>query len=79
MSAIKPTQFTYKSYTGAMITQAFKCESCGSESCYRHKSDYGLTYFEGHFHCVGCKKEANYYTDDWQRAERKRTKQLSLF
>lgn len=75
----KPTLFNYKSYTGATIIQQFKCSECGCKSCYRHKSMYGLSFFEGHFHCMRCKKEASYATDDWTTIQQHKTVQLQLF
>jgi len=73
------TTFTFKCYTGVTETRSFKCEDCGCRSCFRHKSMYGLTFLEGHFHCVRCKKEASYATDDWERSVKQEVKQLQLF
>lgn len=73
-----PTTFMYKSYTGEMVTRTFKCEICEHDQCYRHKSMYGLTFLEGHFHCIRCKKEASYATDDWDKSVKQEAKQLQL-
>jgi hypothetical protein len=63
MAIIK--SINYESYTGDIIKVIFKCIQCGSDGVYRHKSQYGLLFLEGHYHCIGCKKEVDYTDDDF--------------
>ncbi|MCZ2223015.1 MAG: hypothetical protein LC122_05230 [Chitinophagales bacterium] len=62
---------------GVVVVEKFLCSKCGCKNCYRHKRDYHLTFFEGHFHCINCGNEASYATDDWE--VKNKEKQLKLF
>lgn len=68
----------YKDYTGEIIKQEFKCIECNNTLLYRHKRQYGLSFWEGNFVCLKCKKEINYYSDDWIKTNLS-VKQLELF
>lgn len=59
------SHITYKSYTGEFINLSFVCAQCGSTKFYRHKRDYKLTHFEGHYHCIQCNREVDYCDDDF--------------
>ncbi len=55
----------YMSYDGLPIQVLFSCADCGCNKFYRHRRDYKLTHLEGHYHCINCKKEVNYASDDF--------------
>ena len=80
--SLPPSVFKYKSSLkkDTTIFMSFYCSRCGCTSCYRHKIDYKLTFFEGAFICINCRNLANYYTDDWVSSEDiTEQRQLSLF
>lgn len=62
-----------------IVIQKFKCVNCGSKNFYRHKKDYRLTFFEGHVHCIICKREVDYADDDWLEERIGKQNQLNLF
>lgn len=73
-------QLKISSYDGKLRIMGFKCIKCGGTEFYRHKSMYGLSFWEGHFHCRNCKNEAYYATDDFYEIIREKPgQQLSLF
>lgn len=71
--------FTYNSYNGDKKNVSFICLDCGCNKAYRHKTMYGLTFLEGHFHCLKCKKEIDYASDDFIITDVKKIVQLTLF
>lgn len=71
--------FRKESYKGGKLIIKFKCCDCGCENVYRHKKHYGLSFLEGHFHCLQCKKEVDYTSDDFYTEEIKKPFQLKLF
>ena len=81
LDILKPSviKFTSSLNKGEIVTEIFKCTECGFHSCYRPKKQYQHTFFEGHFYCIKCKKEANYASDDWTRLETPKFEQLQLF
>lgn len=78
MSAYKPSFFKYLSYTGNFVEIHYQCSDCFSATVYRHKSMYKLTFLEGHFHCIGCKKEVDYTSEDFISKEQKKAIQLTM-
>ena len=70
---------TYRNYTGVKIKIEFHCLTCKSTIVFRHKKQYSHSFWEGYFICRGCKKEVNYYSDDWNKTEIHEPNQLSLF
>lgn len=56
---------TFRSYDGSKVKAEFKCLDCSCQILYRHKIDYKLSFWEGSLVCRNCKKEVNYYSDDW--------------
>lgn len=77
MSIVKPFFDTYKSYDGSIRQVRFQCTSCNSDKCFRPKYHYNLTFFEGSFKCLGCKKEVSY--SDYDFISRDINKQYELF
>jgi hypothetical protein len=69
MTKVKPFLLNYKSYDGSTRQVTFQCQTCKSDKCYRAKRDYHLTFFEGSFRCLNCKKEVNYSDDDFTSKE----------
>lgn len=56
---------------------SFKCRKCSSTLFARPNGMEKLTFYEGHFICIGCEREVPYHDEDWIRHEE--PKQLSLF
>lgn len=64
IAELPTTKISYKACSNN-YSVTFKCTDCGCHKVYRPKSMYKLTFLEGHYHCVNCKKEACYYDDDF--------------
>lgn len=62
----KLKELSYLSYTGEKIFMDFKCD-CGCTNLYRNKKQYHLSFFEGYFICLECKKHHNYYSDSFYK------------
>ena len=69
----------FTSYDGVKTKNEFRCLNCGCTRIYAHKRDYGCSFWEGHRHCIKCKKEVDYYSDDWVRSEIPTPTQGTLF
>jgi site-specific DNA-cytosine methylase len=62
----KPFVYKYTSYCGRyIVTQKFNCLDCGCDKVFRNKRQYHLSFFEGNYNCLNCKKNVNYYSDDF--------------